>query len=107
MNDPTTPTAPASPVPPGVPRGQLDATRAATSEAVHVGEPDAWVCLCKASKPDSWMKSTKAFETPSGCVLQVTTLEISEDGARRPAEALEYMPGVSMKVLKKAFGVPE
>jgi hypothetical protein len=102
MNNPT----PHAPPAPGVARDrQLDATTTAESEAVHVtGNPDAWVCLCKASRPGSWMKTTKAFETPSGCVLQVTTLEISADGTRRPAEALEYMPGVSMKVLQKVFG---
>ena len=107
MNNPT-----ASPAPsraPGVARDrQLDATSAATSEVVaDIGNADAWVCLCKAHKAGSWFKSTTAFETPSGCVLQVTTLEISDDGARRPAEALEYMPGVSMKVLRKTFGVSE
>jgi hypothetical protein len=96
MNNPTQPN----------PVRQLDATSAATSEAVTViGKPDAWVCLCKANKPGAWMKSTKGLETPSGCVLQVTTLEISADGARRPAEALTYLPGTSMAVLKKAFGV--
>lgn len=42
-----------------------------------VGNGDMFQLLCKASsKTEGWMKSTKALETPMGCVVQVTTYQL-------------------------------
>jgi hypothetical protein len=41
------------------------------------------------------MKSTKAMETPKGCVVQVTTQQ-----GDNVAEALTFVPDVSIKVDK-------
>jgi len=43
------------------------------------------------------MKSTKAMETPTGVVIQVTTQQRNEDGSYAVAEALTFVPGVQIK----------
>lgn len=59
------------------------------------GDPDMWQLLCKVSSAsEGWMKSTKAMEVPAGCVVQVTTQQLNEDGSYSVAEALSYVPGV-------------
>lgn len=60
-----------------------------------VGNGDAFQLLCKASSEnEGWMKSTKAMQTPHGCVVQVTTQQRNADGSYAVAEALTYVPGV-------------
>lgn len=60
-----------------------------------VGNGDAWQLLCKASsQSEGWMKSTKAMQTPTGCLVQVTTHQKHRDGASTIAEALTFVPGV-------------
>ena len=62
-----------------------------------VGNGDQFRLLCKASsEAEGWMKSTKAMETPSGCVVQVTTQQRNEDGSYAVAEALAFVPGVKI-----------
>lgn len=62
-----------------------------------VGNGDQFRLLCKASsEAEGWMKSTKAMETPSGCVVQVTTQQRNEDGSYAVAEALTFVPGVKI-----------
>lgn len=59
------------------------------------GNGDLFVLLSKASsQAEGWMKSTKAMETPSGCVVQVTTQQRGHDGTYSTAEALTFVPGV-------------
>ena len=58
---------------------------------VH-GNPGKWVCVCKASsKKQDWMKSTKVYELPDGCLVQVTTQQ-----GNLLAEALEFVPGARL-----------
>lgn len=55
-----------------------------------VGDGDMFTLLSKASsKSGGWMKSTKAMQTPKGCVVQVTTQQ-----GDHVAEALTFVPGV-------------
>lgn len=62
------------------------------SDITVVGNGDSFALLCKASsKAQGWMKSAKAMETPSGCVVQVTTQQGSN-----VAEALTFVPGVKL-----------
>ncbi len=59
------------------------------------GDGDLFQLLIKASsEKEGWMKSTKAMETPHGCVVQVTTQQQNPDGSYSLAEALTYVPGV-------------
>ncbi len=62
-----------------------------------VGDGDLFRLLCKASsQTEGWMKSTKAMETPSGCVVQVTTQQRNADGSYAAAEAVTFVPGVKI-----------
>jgi len=60
-----------------------------------VGNVHLFRLLFKASsKAEGWMKSTKAMEVPSGCIVQVTTQQKNFDGSYAIAEALTFVPGV-------------
>lgn len=61
------------------------------------GNGDTFRLICKASSDkQGWMKSTKAMETPAGCVVQVTTQQENNDGTYSVAEALCFVPGVKI-----------
>mgnify|MGYP003403623350 CR=1 FL=1 len=61
------------------------------------GNGDTFKLISKASsEAEGWMKSTKAMETPFGCVIQVTTQQKGLDGTYAIAEALTYVPGVKI-----------
>lgn len=69
-----------------------DAQSGKVSDIKVVGNGDTFQLLCKASsKEQGWMKSAKAMETPSGCVVQVTTQQ-----GNNIAEALTFVPGVKI-----------
>ena len=60
------------------------------SDIQVVGNGNSFQLLCKASsKSQGWMKSAKAMQTPTGCVVQVTTQQ-----GDNVAEALTFVPGV-------------
>lgn len=60
-----------------------------------VGNGDAFQLLCKASSAkEGWMKSTKAMDVGTGCLVQVTTQQRNADGSYAVAEALAYVPDV-------------
>ena len=62
------------------------------------GNGDMFKLLCKASSDqEGWMKSTKAMEVETGCVVQVTTQQRNPDGSYALAEALTFVPGVEIK----------
>lgn len=62
-----------------------------------VGDGDLFRLLCKASSEnEGWMKSTKAMEVHGGCVVQVTTQQTNPDGSYSVAEALTFVPHVSI-----------
>ena len=59
------------------------------------GNGDTWVLLCKASSEEQgWMKSTKVMNVPGGCVIQVSTQQVSHNGTYAVAEAVTFVPGV-------------
>ena len=63
-----------------------------------VGNGDTFQLLCKASsQKEGWMKSTKAMQTPFGCVVQVTTQQKNSDGSYALAEARTFVPRVRIE----------
>lgn len=62
------------------------------------GDGDMFKLLSKASsEKEGWMKSTKAMEIPGvGCVVQVTTQQRNPDGSYSLAEAVTFVPGVTI-----------
>lgn len=60
------------------------------------GNPDHFQLLFKATS-SNWSNSTKALETPLGCLVQVTNEQKQADGSWIPAEALTFIPGVIIK----------
>ena len=61
------------------------------------GNGDLFQLLCKASSEnEGWMKSTKAMQTDTGCVVQVTTQQRNPDGSYSIAEAVTFVPGVEI-----------
>lgn len=61
------------------------------------GNGDLFQLICKASSDaQGWMKSTKAMQTPVGCVVQVTTQQKNLDQTYSVAEALTFVPGVKI-----------
>ena len=68
------------------------------------GDGDLFKLLSKASsEKEGWLKSTKAMEiTGVGCLVQVTTQQRNPDGSYTVAEALSFVPGVS--ILETASG---
>lgn len=63
------------------------------------GNGDTFQLICKASSAaEGWMKSTKAMQIDGvGCVIQVTTQQRNDDGTYSVAEALTFVPGVSIQ----------
>lgn len=62
-----------------------------------VGNGDAFQLLFKASSEnEGWMKSTKAMDVGKGCLVQVTTQQRNSDGSYAVAEALTYVPSVTI-----------
>lgn len=60
------------------------------------GDPDRLVLLMKAQGVAGgryFLKSTKAMETPTGCLVQVSTEVATSDGRIATAEALTFVPG--------------
>lgn len=65
---------------------------------VQIFGEDLFKLLSKASsEKEGWMKSTKAMDTGSGCVIQVTTQQRNPDGSYSVAEAVTYVPGVKIR----------
>ena len=62
------------------------------------GNGDMFKLLCKASSErEGWMKSTKAMAILGvGCVVQVTTQQRNPDGSYSLAEAVTFVPGVTI-----------
>lgn len=74
------------------------------SDVVMFGD-DLFKLLSKASSEnEGWMKSTKAFDTGAGCVVQVTTQQRNPDGSYSVAEALAFVPATKIRENKNASG---
>jgi hypothetical protein len=77
---------------------EIKGARANIQDIKVFGNGDTFVLICKASSDEQgWMKSTKAMQVPSGCVVQVTTQQRNPDGSYAVAEALTFVPSVSIK----------
>lgn len=75
----------------------IKGARANIADIKVFGNGDTFVLICKASSSEQgWMKSTKAMQTPAGCVVQVTTQQKNPDGSYALAEALTFVPNVSI-----------
>lgn len=62
-----------------------------------LGNPDQFQTLFKVSS-DRLMKSTKAMNIPNGCILQVTSREIDQNGQIDVAEAVTFVPDVNVRI---------
>jgi len=75
----------------------ISGTRKNVKDVNVVGDGDMFKLLCKASsESEGWMKSTKACETPYGCIVQVTTQQRNDDGTYSLAEAITFVPNVKI-----------
>ena len=75
----------------------VNGARKNVKDIMVFGNGDMFQLLCKASSEnEGWMKSTKAMQTPSGCVVQVTTQQRNLDFSYSVAEALTFVPGVKI-----------
>ena len=66
-------------------------------DGVTWGESDCFKLISKfSSEAAGIMKSTKAMDVGNGCIVQVTTQQRNPDGTFAVAEALTYVPGVTI-----------
>ena len=80
--------------------GNTDANGATKNvrDIIFWGNGDLFQLISKASSEnEGWMKSTKAMDVGTGCVVQVTTQQRNPDGSYVVAEALTYVPGVEIE----------
>ena len=66
------------------------------------GDGDTFKLISKASSEnEGWMKSTKAMEIDFvGCVVQTTTQQRNPDGSYSLTDAVAFVPGVKIQVIK-------
>jgi len=80
--------------------GNSDASGASVNvtDIKFFGNGDLWQLLSKASSQhEGWMKSTKAMQIARlGCLIQVTTQQRNPDGSYACAEAVTFVPNVSI-----------
>ncbi len=77
----------------------MSKTKENVSDVVSWGAGDIFQLLAKSSsEKEGWMKSTKAMSTTVGCLVQVTTQQRNPDGSYALAEALTFVPGVTIGI---------
>ena len=70
------------------------------------GDGDLFKLISKASsQKEGWFKSTKAMSTGDGCLVQVSTQQRNPDGSYTVAEALTFVPGVTILEQTDSNGV--
>lgn len=75
----------------------VSGARVNVKDLVVFGDGDLFKLISKASSAEEgWMKSTKAMDVGTGCVVQVTTQQRNPDGSYAVAEALAFVPGVEI-----------
>ena len=87
--------------------GNTDANGASKNvkDIIFWGNGDLFQLLSKASSEnEGWMKSSKAMDVGTGCVVQVTTQQRNPDGSYSVAEALTYVPGVEIELIYETDG---
>lgn len=69
--------------------------KVASPDVKLVGDPNAWICISKASsESQGWMHSTKvACVAGSGLLVQTSTELRPHDGVRATSQALVFVPG--------------
>lgn len=76
---------------------EVKGAKANISDLKVFGNGDLFQLICKASSNEQgWMKSTKAMDTGVGVVVQVTTQQRNPDGSYSVAEALTFVPSVTI-----------
>nr|WP_293844223.1 hypothetical protein [uncultured Arsenicibacter sp.] len=78
----------------------IEDVKKTTPDVKVTGNGDLFQLIAKASSDSQgWMKSTKAMETPGGCVVQVTS-EFRDSNGRVTAcaEAITFVPGVAIGI---------
>ena len=81
---------------------EIKGARANIADIKVFGNGDTFTLICKASSNEQgWMKSTKAMQVPNGCVVQVTTQQKNPDGSYALAEAITFVPLVTIKENEK------
>jgi len=76
-----------------------DAERSAEAKGEQVrtfGDPDRFKLLFKA-QGQHWKRSTKAMEVPGRCLVQISTERQSAAGDWTTAEALQFVPDVTLE----------
>lgn len=69
--------------------------KAAFSDLIIAGEPDAWAVVCKASSESAgFMKSTKKMAVPGGALFQTETQQRNPDGSWALSQAAVFVPTV-------------
>lgn len=75
----------------------VSGTKVNVPDVVVFGNGDTFELICKASSErEGWMKSTKACNVGHGCIVQVTTQQENPDGSYAVAEALTFVPNVTI-----------
>jgi len=67
------------------------------------GDPDQIQLLFKAQGA-GWVKSTKAMQTATGCLVQVSTERQNPNGSWSSAEALAFVPDVAVAAVDGGNG---
>ena len=79
----------------------IEDVKVKVSDVEVFGNGNLFQLISKASsKSQGWMKSTKAMPVTGGCVIQVTTQQKNPDGSYAIAEALTFVPQVTITSLK-------
>ena len=79
----------------------IEDVKVKVSDVEVFGNGNLFQLISKASsKSQGWMKSTKAMPVTGGCVIQVTTQQKNPDGSYAIAEALTFVPQVTIASLK-------
>lgn len=85
----------------------INGTKKNVRDVVVFGDGDMFKLMCKASSEEQgWMKSTKACDVGTGCIVQVTTQQRNPDGSYAIAEALTFVPGVRIVEVFDGAGAP-
>ena len=64
-----------------------------------IGKPDEFQLLCKVTSKNL-KKSTKVMNVPTGCIVQITTKEVSPNGQFVVAEAVTFVPDLNVEIKK-------
>lgn len=80
---------------------QITSTEQAKAHGIKSWGSSEWQLISKAwSEDEGWMKSTKALSIAgAGCLVKVSTQQKNSDGSYAVAEALTFVPGISVMAL--------